>query len=64
MKHPERVQRYRLTFEFLLRDRADYALARKTFRAALMRAVEHEFTGQGLVSDYMGIEKVEEPRDG
>lgn len=54
-----RRQRYRLTFEFELRNRADYRLARQLFRDALDGAGQK--LGFGFMSDYLAIEKCEPP---
>lgn len=53
-----RTQRYRLTFEFILRDRGDYALYREMFRAAINKVCE----GIGIQADYLAIDKVEEDK--
>lgn len=50
-----RVQRYRLTHEFVLRDRGDYAAVRQKIELAL-RAIAESTTGYG--NDYLAIEKV------
>jgi hypothetical protein len=53
-----RTQRYRLTHEFVLRDRGDYADIRASFQAAIARV--HEFH-TGTAPDYLAIERVYEP---
>lgn len=53
-----RTQRYRLTYEFVLRDRSTYSQATGILRDAL-HVVEESFL-PGLLGDYLAIEKIEE----
>lgn len=55
-----RAQRYRLTFEFALRDKSDYQRVCELLRAATS---EVELTMNGFMqNDYLAVEKVEEPK--
>lgn len=55
-----RSQRYRLTFEFVLKDKGDYAAFRQLFKEALERTTEPR--SHLVQADYLAIEKVtEEP---
>lgn len=51
-----RVQRYKLVAEFVLRDRGDYAMYRQIFEDFFGELAEHS----GFQSDYLSIEKVTE----
>lgn len=55
----ENPQRYRLTHEFVLHDRADYAAIKDRFENAL-RTISA--TTIGYAPDYLAIEKVEDTK--
>ena len=58
-KDPNRVQRYRLTAEFTLKDRGDYSMVRRLFEAQFSKW--NLFPG--FLGDYLAIEKVKPSKD-
>ena len=56
-----RVQRYRLTHEFVLRDRGNYHYTRGLYLRAIQKVLR--WLGEhNIQQDYLAIEKVEEPK--
>lgn len=53
-----RTQRYRLTHEFMLKDRGDYQMAVSLFQQALADAAAK--MGSSIQQDYLAFEKVDD----
>lgn len=58
MPQPRKPQRYRLTWEFVLREPKDYEYFRNFIHNQLRFVAE---TNAGIQADYLAIEKVEDP---
>lgn len=57
----DRVQRYKMTHEFVLRDRGDYQKAVSLFQVALAAAAS-QIGSDNIQQDYLAFEKVDDER--
>ena len=54
-----RVQRYRLTHEFILKDRGDYRYTRELYMQAIAQVIRW-LGDHNIQHDYLAIEKVQD----